>query len=146
LIDATRKGKYPPVGLPKKKYMERALELWREMKMPELQLKTPWYGYPLDLWTADDDALAEAVAGGGYFPSGKKIERTVSRWRREKPVTKLGCAKRVFQSSRGTGWMTLLNCRESPGREPADREPIFSSRAWKDSPACMLVKSLPAGP
>ena len=30
LIDATRKGKYPPVGLPKKKYMERALEIWRE--------------------------------------------------------------------------------------------------------------------
>jgi len=72
LIDATRKGKYPPVGLPKKKYMERALEIWRQAKMPELQLKTPWYGYPLDFWTADDDALAEAVASGNYFPAAKK--------------------------------------------------------------------------
>jgi len=72
LIDATRKGKYPPVGLPKKKYMERALEMWRETKMPELQLKTPWYGYPLDLWTAQDDLLAEAVANGDYFASVKK--------------------------------------------------------------------------
>jgi hypothetical protein len=72
LIDATRKGKYPPVGLPKKKYMERALEIWREAKMPELQLKTPWYGYPLDLWTAQDDLLAEAVANGDYFASVKK--------------------------------------------------------------------------
>src|SRR5262249_56862764 len=67
-------------------------------------------------------------------------------WRREKQVTKLGCAKRVFQLSRDTGSKMLLNCRESPGREPAGRALIFSSRAWKDSPACMSVKSLPAGP
>ena len=72
MIDATRKGKYPPVGLPKKKYMERALEIWRAAKMPELQLKTPWYGYPLDLWTPQDDELAEAVARGDYFYSVKK--------------------------------------------------------------------------
>ena len=72
LIDATRKGKYPPVGLPKKKYMERALEIWREEEMPELKLRTPWHGYPLDLWTAQDDELAEAVARGDYFPSVKK--------------------------------------------------------------------------
>jgi len=72
LIDATRKGKYPPVGLPKKKFMERALELWRQEEMPELKLRTPWYGYPLDLWTAQDDELAEAVARGDYFYSVKK--------------------------------------------------------------------------
>jgi 4-hydroxy-3-polyprenylbenzoate decarboxylase len=71
LIDATRKGKYPPVGLPKKQFMERALEIWREERMPELRLKTPWYGYPLDLWTAEDDALAERVAAGEYFKAGK---------------------------------------------------------------------------
>jgi UbiD family decarboxylase len=68
LIDATRKGKYPPVGLPKKKFMQRALEIWREEKMPELALKTPWHGYPLELWTAEDDALADRVASGEYFP------------------------------------------------------------------------------
>ena len=72
LIDATRKGKYPPVGLPKKRYMERALEIWRGEKMPELRLKTPWFGYPLDLWTAEDDALAERVAAGEYFPPANK--------------------------------------------------------------------------
>jgi UbiD family decarboxylase len=72
LIDATRKGKYPPVGLPKKQYMERALEIWRQEEMPELKLRTPWHGYPLDLWTAQDDELAEAVARGEYFYSVKK--------------------------------------------------------------------------
>ena len=72
LIDATRKGKYPPVGLPKKEFMERALEIWREEEMPELKLRNPWHGYPLDLWTAQDDELAAAVARGDYFSSVKK--------------------------------------------------------------------------
>jgi 4-hydroxy-3-polyprenylbenzoate decarboxylase len=71
LMDATRKGKYPPVGLPKKQYMERALEIWQQEKMPELNLRRPWYGYPLDLWTARDDEQAEAVARGDYFYSAK---------------------------------------------------------------------------
>ena len=69
LIDATRKGPFPPVGLPKKKYMEAALKIWQEEKMPELKLKTPWYGYPLGLWDEKDDQLAEAVARGDYFQS-----------------------------------------------------------------------------
>jgi UbiD family decarboxylase len=72
LIDATRKGKYPPVGLPKKEFMERALEIWRQEEMPELKLRDPWYGYPLDLWTARDDEIAAAVARGDYFYAAKK--------------------------------------------------------------------------
>ncbi|HEY7168212.1 MAG TPA: UbiD family decarboxylase [Candidatus Binatia bacterium] len=71
LIDATRKGLYPPVGLPKKPFMERALEIWHEEKMPELKLKTPWYGYALGHWDAEDDALADAVTRGDYFQSKK---------------------------------------------------------------------------
>jgi 4-hydroxy-3-polyprenylbenzoate decarboxylase len=69
LIDATRKGPFPPVGLPKKKYMEAALKIWQQEKMPDLKLKTPWYGYPLGLWDEQDDQLAEAVARGDYFQS-----------------------------------------------------------------------------
>ena len=72
LIDATRKGPYPPVGLPKKHFMEQALKIWREEKMPELRLKTPWSGYALGLWDAEDDALAEAVTRGEYFQSKKE--------------------------------------------------------------------------
>lgn len=71
LIDATRKGPYPPVGLPKQRFMERALEIWQEEKMPPLKLKTPWYGYPLGLWKAEDDATAEAITTGDYFPWSK---------------------------------------------------------------------------
>ena len=69
LIDATRKGAFPPVGLPKKSYMENALRIWREAEMPKLNLRTPWYGYPLGLWDDEDDKLAEKVAQGDYFQS-----------------------------------------------------------------------------
>jgi len=69
LIDATRKGPFPPVGLPKKSYMEKALRLWQEAEMPQLNLKPPWYGYPLGLWDEEDDRLAENVAHGDYFQS-----------------------------------------------------------------------------
>ena len=72
LIDATRKGPFPPVGLPKKPYMEEALKIWQQERMPELKLKTPWFGYPLGLWDAEDDALAEAVAHGEYFQNKRQ--------------------------------------------------------------------------
>jgi hypothetical protein len=52
------------VGLPKKKYMERALEIWKEEELPALALKNPWYGYALGLWNAEDDEMAEAIARG----------------------------------------------------------------------------------
>jgi len=71
LIDATRKGPFPPVGLPKKQFMEKALEIWRHEELPDLKLKTPWYGYPLGMWDAEDDVLADAVTRGEYFQSKK---------------------------------------------------------------------------
>jgi len=71
LIDATRKGPFPPVGLPKKQFMEQALQIWRQEELPELKLKTPWYGYPLGMWDAEDDAIADAVTRGEYFQSKK---------------------------------------------------------------------------
>lgn len=72
LINATRKGAYPPVGLPKRPFMERALEIWQKEGLPPLRLRSPWYGYPLGLWTKDDDELAEGVARGDYFAAGRK--------------------------------------------------------------------------
>jgi len=49
--------------------MEAALKIWQEENMPDLNLKAPWYGYPLGLWDQQDDELAEAVAQGDYFQS-----------------------------------------------------------------------------
>ncbi|HWP58110.1 MAG TPA: UbiD family decarboxylase [Candidatus Acidoferrales bacterium] len=67
LIDATRKGPFPPVGLPKRKFMEGALKIWQEEGLPALKLRAPWYGYPLGLWKAEDDEWAERVTRGEYF-------------------------------------------------------------------------------
>lgn len=71
LINATRKGPYPPVGLPKRPFMERALEMWQAEGLPPLKLKNPWHGYPLGLWTAEDEKLADGVTKGKYFEVGK---------------------------------------------------------------------------
>jgi UbiD family decarboxylase len=75
LIDATRKGPYPPVGLPKRPFMEKALEIWQAEGLPSVKLKTPWYGYPLGLWSSEDDALADAVAKGDYFAATRQAKK-----------------------------------------------------------------------
>lgn len=74
LIDATRKGPYPPVGLPKRPFMERALQIWQEEGLAPLKLRTPWYGYPLGMWRPEDDAVAERATKGEYFPTTKTEE------------------------------------------------------------------------
>ena len=78
LIDATRKGKYPPVGLPKKEFMERALEIWREEEMPELKLRDPWYGYPLGLWTARGRRNRRGRGARRLFLCSQEIERILT--------------------------------------------------------------------
>ena len=55
--------------------MEQALEIWQQEKMPELKLKTPWYGYALGHWDEQDDALADALTKGDYFPAKKEKGR-----------------------------------------------------------------------
>jgi len=72
LIDATRKGPFPPVGLPKRPFMERALKIWEEEGLGPLRLKNPWFGYPLGLWNAADDEWAERVTQGNYFRAPEK--------------------------------------------------------------------------
>ena len=44
LIDATRKHPYPPTSLPAREYMEHAVDIWRELDLPELSLDGPWHG------------------------------------------------------------------------------------------------------
>jgi 4-hydroxy-3-polyprenylbenzoate decarboxylase len=73
LIDATRKWPYPPVGLPKREYMDGALRLWRELGLPELRLKTPWHGYSLGNWGKEDEENAELILKGDYRKIGEKL-------------------------------------------------------------------------
>jgi 4-hydroxy-3-polyprenylbenzoate decarboxylase len=72
LIDATTSGVYPPVALPRRDFMERALEKWRRQPgLPEPQLRPPWYGYTLGHWTAEDQQLADLMVQGDYKAVGR---------------------------------------------------------------------------
>jgi len=75
LIDATRKWPYPPVGLPKMEYMEKALKIWEEEKLPHLKLKEPWYGYPLGNWTKEDEENAGFIVKGEYEKVGENLAK-----------------------------------------------------------------------
>jgi UbiD family decarboxylase len=75
MIDATRKWPYPPVSLPRKEYMDRALDIWRELDLPELDLRPPWYGYALDWWSDEEAEEADLAMQGRYYETGAKFAR-----------------------------------------------------------------------
>ncbi|MEC7490635.1 MAG: UbiD family decarboxylase [Pseudomonadota bacterium] len=72
LVDATLKRDMPPLALPKRKYMERAREIWEELDMPPLNPEHPWYGYSLGDWTEEWEFLAEQASQGNYLVNGKR--------------------------------------------------------------------------
>jgi 4-hydroxy-3-polyprenylbenzoate decarboxylase len=79
LIDATRKGPYPPVALPRKEFMEKAVGMWKAEKgLPNLTLSSPWHGYELGLWSEDDQENAELIVQGKYLELGEKMARRQS--------------------------------------------------------------------
>jgi 4-hydroxy-3-polyprenylbenzoate decarboxylase len=73
MIDATLKWAYPPISLPKKEYMERALSIWEELNLGPLKLNAPWFGYNLGYWTKDDEENAELIVKGDYRTVGAKL-------------------------------------------------------------------------
>ncbi len=73
LIDATKKGPYPPVSLPTKEYMEKAIILWNELKMPSLKLNEPWWGYNLGFWSEELQEEAAMALKGEYYKTGEKL-------------------------------------------------------------------------
>ena len=76
LIDATRKWPYPPVSLPAKPYMERALSLWQQLELPKLsELRRPWFGYPLGYWSEEFEEEEELAVKGDYYVTGEKFSR-----------------------------------------------------------------------
>jgi UbiD family decarboxylase len=72
LIDATLKGPMPPLALPKKEYMERAQQLWAELGLPAITLKSPWHGYTLGDWIARWDTYASRAVQGTWEETGKE--------------------------------------------------------------------------
>jgi 4-hydroxy-3-polyprenylbenzoate decarboxylase len=73
LIDTTKSGRFPPLALPRKDFMERAVQIWsRHPELPKARLRSPWHGYSLGLWTSEDDELAEMMVQGDYKGVGRR--------------------------------------------------------------------------
>ncbi|MGI0090783.1 MAG: UbiD family decarboxylase [Nitrososphaerales archaeon] len=75
LIDATTKWPYPPLALPKKEFMERALRIWKESGLPELSLKQPWYGYSLGFWPKQNEEDAELILKGEHYKVNERLAK-----------------------------------------------------------------------
>jgi len=71
LIDATMKSDMPPLALPKKEYMERAMKIWQELGLPKLRPQSPWFGYSLGDWLPQWDAAAQRAVAGRYQDNGR---------------------------------------------------------------------------
>ncbi|MEA2906382.1 MAG: hypothetical protein QOI12_3769 [Alphaproteobacteria bacterium] len=80
LIDATMPWPYPPLSLPTRQYMERALEMWRDLQLPSLTLKEPWWGYSLGYWTKEEEQEAELAVEGRHYETGEKQIKTRRRF------------------------------------------------------------------
>jgi 4-hydroxy-3-polyprenylbenzoate decarboxylase len=80
LIDATRPWPYPPLSLPKRPYMERAIDIWQSLQLPALTLKDPWFGYSLGHWTEEEDEEATLAVQGRHYETGEKQKRTRKRF------------------------------------------------------------------
>jgi UbiD family decarboxylase len=70
LMDATMKSPMPPLALPTQPYMERAMEIWKEMGLPKLRPQAPWFGYSLGDWLPQWDEAALRAATGRYLENG----------------------------------------------------------------------------
>jgi len=73
LINACREHPYLPVSLPRQDFMEAAQARWKSLSLPELDLRSPWHGYPLSAWTEENAAEAELAITGRYFETGDKL-------------------------------------------------------------------------
>ncbi|HXG52152.1 MAG TPA: UbiD family decarboxylase [candidate division Zixibacteria bacterium] len=73
LWDATLKQTFPPISLPKREYMERALELWNRLGLPRIEPESPWYGYSLGDWNDELEEEARLAVAGEFWKTGEKI-------------------------------------------------------------------------
>jgi 4-hydroxy-3-polyprenylbenzoate decarboxylase len=71
LINATLRGTYAPIALPKREFMERAKLIWERLGLPPLKPESPWHGYDLGYWPAELERQARMAATSDYFALGR---------------------------------------------------------------------------
>src|SRR5688572_22676284 len=92
---------FPAGRIAQEKYLENTLKIWREEKMPELKLKTPWYGYPFGP-VGPRRRPARGSRRAWRLFSIQASERKSLKWPNDRRATKPGCNKRIFRFSTGT--------------------------------------------
>jgi 4-hydroxy-3-polyprenylbenzoate decarboxylase len=75
LINATLKGTYSPVALPKREFMEHARKLWDKLGLPPLKPQPPWHGYDLGHWPASLEEQAQRAVKSDYFKTGEEAAK-----------------------------------------------------------------------
>jgi 4-hydroxy-3-polyprenylbenzoate decarboxylase len=73
LINATLKGTYAPVALPKREFMEEAKLIWERLGLPPLKPENPWHGYELGYWPPELERQARMAAASEYFALGREM-------------------------------------------------------------------------
>jgi hypothetical protein len=53
--------------------MAAAKARWDRLGLPPLDLQSPWHGYPLTAWSAENALEAELAITGRYFETGAKL-------------------------------------------------------------------------
>src|SRR5262245_45878102 len=80
LIDATMPWPYPPLSLPKREFMERAIDIWQGLQLPALNLKALWWGYSLGYWTEEEEKEADLAVQGRHYETGEKQKQGRKRF------------------------------------------------------------------
>jgi UbiD family decarboxylase len=73
LINATLKGTFAPVALPKREFMENAKAIWERLGLPPLTPESPWYGYDLGHWPQALARQAQMATDSDYFSLGQAM-------------------------------------------------------------------------
>ena len=75
LINATLKGPFAPVALPKREYMENAKAIWERLGLPPLKPEAPWHGYDLGYWPPALERQARMATDSDYFALGTELAK-----------------------------------------------------------------------
>jgi 4-hydroxy-3-polyprenylbenzoate decarboxylase len=73
LINATLKGTFAPVALPRREYMEGARKIWERLGLPPLKPESPWHGYELGYWPKNLERQARMAVASEYFELGTEL-------------------------------------------------------------------------
>ena len=73
LVNATLKGVFAPVALPKREFMENARAIWERLGLPALKPEPPWHGYDLGFWPPELAQQARLAAESDYFSFGANL-------------------------------------------------------------------------